>query len=42
MVVARTVMGNGVSFMEDRPAWHYHSLDPDQRDQALAELEASQ
>jgi len=32
-------MGQGVSFMEGRTAWHYHCLSPEQKDQALAELE---
>lgn len=41
LVVARTVMGKGVSFMEGSTAWHYLSLKPEQKDQALAELEAA-
>jgi transketolase len=41
LVVARTVMGKGVSFMEGSTAWHYHCLSPEQKDMALAELEAA-
>jgi transketolase len=38
-VVAHTVKGKGVSFMEDRLLWHYRSPDPDEFRRALAELE---
>jgi transketolase len=38
-VVARTVKGNGVSFMEDELMWHYKSLKPADRDRVLADLE---
>ena len=38
-VIARTVKGKGVSFMENELAWHYKSPDADQLRQALAELE---
>lgn len=37
-IVARTVKGKGVSFMEDRLAWHYKSPDAAQLAAALAEL----
>jgi len=37
-IVARTVKGKGVSFMEDRLAWHYRSADDAQLVAALAEL----
>ncbi len=40
LVAARTVMGKGVSFMEGHTAWHYQCLSPEQKDLALAELEA--
>jgi transketolase len=39
VVVARTVMGRGVSFMEDRLEWHYRNLSPELAQQALQELE---
>jgi transketolase len=41
VVVARTVLGKGVSFMEDRLAWHYLNLTDDTCRAALAELEAA-
>jgi transketolase len=41
MVVARTVMGKGVSFMEGQVPWHYLNLTAETRDRALAELEAA-
>lgn len=37
-VVAHTVKGKGVSFMEDKLAWHYKNPDDDQVIAALAEL----
>ncbi len=37
-VIAHTVKGKGVSFMEDRLEWHYKSPDRDQRACALREL----
>jgi transketolase len=39
VVIAHTVKGKGVSFMENRLLWHYKSVNPDQLAQALAELE---
>jgi transketolase len=39
-VVARTVKGYGVSFMENELMSHYKSLKPEQRDAVLAEIEA--
>jgi transketolase len=38
VVLAHTVKGKGVSFMEDRLLWHYRSPDGAQLEQALAEL----
>lgn len=38
-VVAHTVKGKGVSFMEDRLEWHYRSPSAEQLAAALAELE---
>lgn len=36
-VIAKTVKGKGVSFMENNPLWHNHSLTKEQYEQALAE-----
>jgi transketolase len=38
MVVARTVLGKGVSFMEGQVPWHYRNLTAETRDQALTQL----
>ena len=38
VVIAHTVKGKGVSFMEDKLAWHYKNPDDDQLIAALAEL----
>lgn len=38
LVIAHTVKGKGVSFMENRLAWHYKSPDAEQLREALAEL----
>jgi transketolase len=37
-VVADTVLGKGISFMEHRFEWHYRNLDPDLKAAALDEL----
>lgn len=37
-VIAETVKGKGVSFMENNPLWHNHSLTQAQYEQALQEL----
>lgn len=39
-VIAHTVKGRGVSFMEDKLLWHYKSPDADQLARALGELGA--
>lgn len=39
MVIARTVKGKGVSYMEDVPMWHYRSPNKDELRRALQELE---
>lgn len=39
VILADTVKGKGVSFMEDRLLWHYRSPDDEELDRALAELE---
>src|SRR5213596_3906287 len=37
-ILARTVKGKGVSFLENKEGWHGKALDPEQAKQALAEL----
>lgn len=39
IIVAKTIKGKGVSFMEDQLAWHYKSPGSDQLVQALSEVE---
>ena len=41
-IVAHTVKGKGVSFMENKLLWHYRSASGEEYEQALAELERSQ
>jgi transketolase len=36
--VARTQKGAGVSFMADRMEWHYLAMNPEQYQQAVAEV----
>lgn len=38
IVIAHTVKGKGVGFMEDQLAWHYKSVSKEQLDQALEEV----
>jgi transketolase len=38
-VVAHTVKGRGVSFMENNVLWHYRAADPDELRLALAEID---
>ncbi len=40
-IVAHTVKGKGVSYMEDKLKWHYSAPKGDELTQALAEVEAS-
>jgi transketolase len=40
-IIAHTVKGKGVSFMENRLEWHYKSPNEQQLAEALAELEQS-
>ena len=40
VLIAHTVKGKGVSFMENEVEWHYHSPNDEQLAAALAELEA--
>jgi len=39
-IIAKTVKGKGVSFLEDKEGWHGKALDADQAKQALAEIGA--
>lgn len=39
VIIAHTIKGKGVSFMQDQLAWHYKSPTTEQLAQALAELE---
>ena len=41
-VIARTIAGYGVAFMENRVEWHYRNLTPEQARAALQELEHRQ
>jgi transketolase len=41
VIVARTVLGKGVPFMEDRLEWHYRNLTPELAREALAHLDAT-
>lgn len=38
MIIAKTIKGKGVSFLEDQDNWHGKSLDQDKLQQALVEL----
>ena len=38
MIIADTVKGKGVSFMENQPEWHHHRLTQQQYEQARAEI----
>jgi transketolase len=38
MIIAKTVKGKGVSFLEDRKGWHGRALFPAELDKALAEI----
>jgi transketolase len=38
VIIAHTIKGKGVSFMENQLAWHYRSPNAEQLAQALAEL----
>ena len=41
VVIAHTIKGKGVSFMEGQLAWHYRSPDKDQLAAAIAEIEGA-
>ena len=38
IIIADTVKGKGVSFAENRPEWHHHSLTREQYESARAEV----
>jgi transketolase len=38
VIVAKTIKGRGVSFLENKEGWHGKALSPDQAKQAIAEL----
>lgn len=40
LVIAKTVKGKGVSYMETEPGWHLGWLDPTDADAAIAEIKA--
>ena len=39
VIIANTIKGKGVGFMENQPSWHYGGLDEAMQEQALAALE---
>jgi transketolase len=41
VVIANTIKGKGVSFMENQVAWHYKSPNEEELQRALADIEAS-
>jgi transketolase len=41
MIIANTVKGKGVDFMENKTAWHYGGLDAEMRAKALASIQRS-
>ena len=41
MIVADTIKGKGVSFMEDNNNWHYRTPNTEELQAALAELKES-
>ena len=38
MIIANTVKGRGVSFMENDLLWHYRAPNPEQLEKAMAEV----
>ncbi len=38
LIVAKTIKGKGVSFLEDKPGWHGKALSKEQEEQAIKEL----
>jgi transketolase len=41
-IIAHTVKGKGISFMEHQLLWHYRAPDAEELRRALAELDASE
>ena len=41
VIIAQTVKGKGVDFMENTVEWHYRNLNPQQLEEALRQLEAT-
>ena len=41
-IIANTIKGKGISFMEDTNLWHYTRLDQDKYQEAIDELEGKQ
>ena len=41
MILAKTVKGKGVSFMENQAGWHGKAPNQEQYEQAMAELNAA-
>jgi transketolase len=41
MIIAHTIKGKGVDFMENKTAWHYGGLDAEMRANALASIQRS-
>ncbi|MBE0479255.1 hypothetical protein IBX65_09125, partial [Candidatus Aerophobetes bacterium] len=41
LIIAHTVKGHGVSFMEDKVEWHAVTMSPEQVEAALKELSCS-
>lgn len=39
LIISHSLMGKGVSFMEDKLAWHYNTMKPEEYEQAVKELE---
>jgi transketolase len=39
-VIAETIKGKGVDFMEGRSEWHYGSIDSEHRERALVSIRA--
>jgi transketolase len=39
VVIAQTIKGKGVDFMENKVEWHYRSPNPQELEQALQQIE---
>ena len=38
VIIADTIKGKGVSFIENKPEWHHHRLSQQEYEQAVAEI----